>query len=307
MIVTQISAELVLTIWSDETARPTVAATSATAGSAVSCCDVCAASRSSSGSDIPGAPVQRITRFRSWNCGWPGWTTASTAAAPRPARPSVTRHEAAASQRGARWTPRSVAWYAREARLARPLGARRRPRPSSMAARAGVTVSATSVEAATQSMNASTIGRRKVPVSPGMRATGAAAASTASAAAHSGPRSSPQAATTPRRGVPGGMGGGTPRARGGLGGSSPRASTVAVPAASAATTPSASSRPSVTSALNVYPSRYSSTVPAVSEIAVAVSATTASRRFSSSASSASAASTAAAISARLRLCSELSM
>ena len=57
-----------------------------------------------------------------------------------------------------------------------------------------MTVSATSIEAATASTNASTIGRRKAPVSPETKATGATAISTASAAAHSGPRSSPQAA-----------------------------------------------------------------------------------------------------------------
>ena len=162
-----------------------------------------------------------------------------------------------------------------------------------------MTVSATTVEAATASMNASTIGRRKVPVRPGMKATGAAAASTASAAAHSGPRSSPQAAIAKLAPV------------GRLPFCAPTRRRLtrrcAVPAVSAATTASASSRPSVTSALNVYPSRYSSTVPASSEIPVAVSATAASRRLSSIAISASAARTAAAISDRLRLRRALSM
>ena len=104
MIVTQISAELVLTIWSEETARPTVAATSPTAGSAASSRDVRAASRSSSGKDMPSAPVQWMTRLRSWNCGVSGCMPGSTARVPSPAR-----HSAARTQRGIRSARRSVA------------------------------------------------------------------------------------------------------------------------------------------------------------------------------------------------------
>ena len=85
---------------------------------------------------------------------------------------------------------------------ARPDARRLQPRPgpglrsppSSTAARAGVTVSATSIEAVTVNTNASTIGRRNAPVGPETKATGATATSIASVAAHSGPRSSPQAA-----------------------------------------------------------------------------------------------------------------
>ena len=58
--------------------------------------------------------------------------------------------------------------------------------------------------------------------------------------------------------------------------------------------------------MNVYPSRYSTKVPASSDIPVAISAMTVSRRLSSSANSASAARIAAAISATLRVCSALS-
>ena len=63
----------------------------------------------------------------------------------------------------------------------------------------------------------------------------------------------------------------------------------------------------MTSALNVYPSRYRATVPASSDIPVAISAIAASRRLSSSAVSASPARMAAAISATARLCHALLM
>ena len=180
---TQTSAEFTLTTWSDATARPTWAATSSTPGTARSSSTrlrrdlvhaLAATYRAAVASDTTHvALLERRTQSRCRG------RAARRARRPRPHRRRRTR--AAAWARSA----------SRAARIASdPAGrpATREalcPLPSSIMPSAGVTVTATTIEAATASRYVDAIGGRNAPASPSMKNAGSSTAATTISVANS--------------------------------------------------------------------------------------------------------------------------